>query len=305
LKKLLKNLGRNRDITVSIASSPVESCVERLADQIGICSEGHSLPDLILWDYPLILSTACIAEIESVCELAERYKSLVISSLSSENDLQSMLLKTDHLGDTLQQALYIPYRRLRNEAASRSLCIGIPTALIPGTESDKPLETGAAWIIVEQWLESLLSKNMPFSFAFLENTHEVNLPEIDEHIAREVENFGFSVLRSHLRGISCDPKVVLEIDSSAAFSSLGFNLIVNRTARLAAEWISEHGKSAGLDVCSKLQQFLILELGPYHILSSNEAVRVQEIQQYVQVEIDSKTVVSGHPVRFEFSLNVA
>ncbi|NLE02662.1 MAG: hypothetical protein GX640_22585 [Fibrobacter sp.] len=50
---------------------------------------------------------------------------------------------------------------------------------------------------------------------------------------------------------------------------------------------------------------MISELEPYHILSSTEAVVVEETSRGVTVGIDSQTVISGHPVRFEFGLNVA
>ncbi|NLE02661.1 MAG: hypothetical protein GX640_22580 [Fibrobacter sp.] len=242
LKKLLKNLGRNRDINLLLASSSVESSGEKLSQFISTCGDENSVPDIIIWDYPLTLSTSSVTEIKSVCEIAERYKSIVIGSLSPSTELQPMLFKADHLGDIFGQPEYIPYKRLRKEPASRCLCIGMPAAELSVSESNQPLLIGAAWVLAEQWVESILSKSMPFAFSLLENVHEFGLSEIHEHIAREAEEFGFSVLRAHPRGISSDPRVILEIDSSEAFSNLSFNLIVNRTARLAAEWVSEYGK---------------------------------------------------------------
>jgi hypothetical protein len=126
-------------------------------------------------------------------------------------------------------------------------------------------------------------------------------PKIPAEAATDSYRSGLTLLRPN--GVTA-PRVLLG-SSDSPYGSLLFNLLVNRTARHAAEWITVQDRSLSCgDAAPLLEHFLLQQLKPYHILSSDEALSVKvEEQQSLQVTIDSTVTVAGFPVKFQFLFN--
>ena len=306
LRRLLKVLGRNRDFCVYLYSKADHEAVQSLQQGIIQCAEETAVPDIILWDYPVKTTTASMNDLENVAQTAERYKSIVLSSLEGRDPLLEEICHAERLEPILQQPAYIPFKRLRKAAVSRSLMLCIPSVKVVAGEDDRILEIGSGWVVAEQWINGLIQRNSPFDIIPYPSTDQVSFCDISEHIASEAANFGLSVIKTLQQNIVSSPRVLLETEDQEQMGSFGFNFAVNRTARLAAEWLFKNTKELESGQLSDaLQRFLISQLGPYHILSSDDALSISTEDNCIQVAVDSKTIISGHPVRFQFSLGHA
>lgn len=306
LRNLLKKVGRNRDISVSLYSRSADTALDALSDVLNACSESDSTPDLVLWNYEVLFTNASIDSLKDAASCADKYKTTIIASISSQEMLLKAFDTADTIRDQLQSPEFIAFKRFRKENCARGAVLCGPSFHLTGTGDN--LIAGGAWLLLDQWLSSVISGNSPFDIAST-STAEImddRLMQywIGESVAGEAASAGITLMRTRTGRVLSNPVVVMENENEGNYTSFGFNLLVNRTVRLTAELLSVSDRSTPIDEAAvMLHQYLYSQLGPYHILSSKDAVKIDvENSSTISIEIDSNVTLQGYPVRFQFSL---
>lgn len=301
LKSLLKIAGRNRDVNIFMHAASFDAAQRHFSDALSSCAAQCGVPDLVVWDYPVTIDTASMQQLEHVGAQADRYKTLAVVSLDHRDDLYRKIVDREPLKPVIEQPAYIPLRRLQEADAARCIALCAPDASIPRGLSGKETAITGGWILAMQWLSSVIELSSPFH---LQNSSQQVLdtfafPKLDSEVVFDANRSGITVLRP---GTTTSPRVLFG-DAETPYGSLLFNVLVNRTARLAAEWVGAQDRSvAAENAAPVLEEFLRTELEPYHILSSSGAVSVAVTeQQSLQVTIDSSVTVAGFPVQFQFA----
>ena len=170
------------------------------------------------------------------------------------------------------------------------------------------------WALLSRWIASIIDESDPFAITDAKLQESALLsaanfdPKISRAISEEAALEGITLFHQLPGAVSFD-RAVTVIDSQntgAAYSSLGFNILVNRVARLAVMRlaVSTTGKTkegAAKDLCVFLQK----ELTPYHVLGSPEQVTVAVGSGgEIELTINSDVSVSRFPAQFSFSLNL-
>ena len=303
LKTLLKIAGRNRDIHIFVHSAPFDAAQRHFSDALGVCASQSAVPDIVVWDYPVSTDTATMQQLEHIGEQADRFKTVVITSLDYHDDLYTKIIEREPLKTVFEQPAYIPLRRLRESGAARCLSLCAPDAVVQRNRKDMDVAVTGGWLLAVQWMTSYIDHAAPFH---LQNSSITALdafgfPQIPGEVALDAHRNGLTVLRPG--GVTA-PRVLLG-DESSPYGSLLFNLAVNRTARLAAEWIGGQDRMLFCEAAAPvLEEFLRIQLAPYDILSSSGAVSVAVVdQQSLQITVDSTGTVAGFPVKFQFSFS--
>ena len=297
LRTLCKIAGRNRDVHIFVHSAPFDAAQGHFSDAISTCA-----PDLVVWDYPVTIDTASMQQLEPLGDQADRYKTVAVVALDHHDDLYRKIVDREPLEPVVGQPAFIPLRRLQASGAARCLALCAPDGTVLRGQSGREITVAGCYLLAMQWLTSVVEPGSPFH---LQNSSQQILdtfvfPKLSSEVVFDAHRCGITVLRP---GSTTVPRVLLG-DADSPYSSLLFNLVVNRTARLAAQWIGLQDSSVAAEQASPaLGEFLRLELEPYHILSSG-AVSVAVVdRQSLQVTIDSSETVAGFPVKFQFSFN--
>ncbi len=302
LKTLLKIAGRSRDIHFFVHAAPFDAAERHIGDAIAGCGAESGIPDLVIWDYPVSMDTATMQQLEQVGSFADRYKTVVVASLDYHDDLYKKILDREPLRTVLEHPAYIPFKRLKETAQARCLALCLPDALMQRNQSGQEIAIAGAWLFVFQWLTSVIENSSPFhlqndSIAALDG---FAFPKLSNESAADADQCAITLLRPNS---TTTPHVLLDTNDTP-YGSLLFNLLVNRTARLAAGWIGKQEKSLSCEMAAPaIEHFLQMELRPYSILSSDSSVSVTVKGQSLQVTIDSDVTVAGFPVKFQFSFN--
>jgi hypothetical protein len=303
LKTLLKLIGRNRDVHCYVHAAPYDAAQRHFADALGVCAAESGVPDLVVWDYPVSIDTATMQQLEHIGSIADRFKTIAVTALDYHDDLYKKIVGREPLGPVIEQPAYIPFRRLRESGASRCLALCAPDAVVQRSASGQEVAVSGAWLLALQWITSCVELSAPFH---LQNSSITvfdvfAFPKIPSEVVFDAYRCGLTVIRPNG---TTSPRVAFGSDDSP-YGSLLFNLVVNRTARLAAKWIDGQDRSVPCATAAPvLEEFLRAELEPYHILSSSDAVTVAVVQQQsLQVTVDSSVTVAGFPVKFQFAFN--
>jgi predicted component of type VI protein secretion system len=300
LKTLLKIAGRNRNVHCYLHGAPYNAAQRHFADALTACAAQSGSPDLVVWDYPVELDTASLEQLGTIGETADRFKTIVVSSLEYHTELYEKILEGEPLKTVMEQPAYIPLRRLQESAPARCLSLFAPDAQHARGEH---LRISSGWLFAFQWLTSVIENSAPFH---LQNSSIMALDACTvPKLSRDGIADGFQVGLTLMQpGAITVPRVLLGAADSP-YGNLLFNMLVNRTARLAAEWITAQDRSLPLEQAAPaLEQFLRNNLESYHILSSEDAVAVTiEGAQSLEVTINSTVTVGGFPAQFQFSFN--
>ena len=300
LKTLLKITGRNRSIHCYLHAAPYDAAQRHFADALAACAADTGSPDLVVWDYPVETDTASLDQLGVIGETADRFKTMVVSSLDYHTELYEKIIDGEPLTSVIEQSSYIPLRRLQESAPARCLSICAPDAQHP--RGDK-LRYTSGWLFAFQWLTSVIENCAPFH---LQNSSIMVLDTFAvQKVSRDTIADGYKAGITIIQpGSTTVPRVLLNAADSP-YGNLLFNMLVNRTARLAAEWITIQDASLTLhQAAPALERFLRGDLESYHILSSDEAIAVAiEGEQNLQVTINSTVTVGGFPAQFQFSFN--
>ncbi|MBN1576320.1 MAG: hypothetical protein JW913_07210 [Chitinispirillaceae bacterium] len=301
LKILLKIAGRRREALLYLHSAPYDAAQRHFEDALAFCASESGAPDLVIWDYPVPVDTATLQQIEHIGAGADQYKTVVATSLDYHDDLYKRILNQEPLKAVLEQPAFIPLRRLQETSQARCLALCAPDAQ-QHSQGDQKVAVRGAWLLAFQWVTSVLETSSPFH---LQNSSIMALddfafPKLSSETVFDANQCGITLLRPNS---TTTPRVLFG-STKTPYGSLLFNLLVNRTARLAAGWISGQDKNMTVEAAAPaLARFLQTQLRPYHILSSNEAVAVTVAGGSLQVTLDSDITVAGFPVKFQFSFN--
>ncbi|MBN1759799.1 MAG: hypothetical protein JW863_15840 [Chitinispirillaceae bacterium] len=303
VKTLLKIAGRNRDVHIFVHSAPYDAAQRHFSDAMSACASSSGVPDLVVWDYPATIDTATMQQLEHIGNQADRYKTVVVVPLDYHDELYRKIIDREPLKQVIEQPACIPLRRLQESGAARCLALCAPDGAVVRSLSGREIAVAASYLLAMQWLSSVIELGMPFH---LQNSSQQVLdsfafPRLSSEVVFDAHRCGITLLRP---GSTTVPRVLLG-DAETPYGSMLFNMVVNRTARLAAEWIGAQDRSVSAQQAAPaLEEFLRTELEPYHILSTSGAVSVTTVeQQCLQVTIDSSETVAGFPVQFQFSFN--
>ncbi|MBN1307492.1 MAG: type VI secretion system contractile sheath small subunit [Chitinispirillaceae bacterium] len=301
LKTLLKIAGRRREVLVYLHSAPYDAAQRHFTDALAFCASESCTPDLVIWDYAVPVDTATLQQLEHIGAAADQYKTAVAASLDYNDDLYKKILNQEPLKTALEQPAFIPLLRLQETSSARCLALCAPDAL-QQSQSDQRIRVKGAWLLAFQWVASVLENSSPFH---LQNSSITALdgfafPKLSSETVFDANRCGITLLRPN----STTAPRVLFGNTETPYGSLLFNLLVNRTARLAAGWIGGRDTTMTVEAAAPaLTRFLQTQLRPYHILSSDESVAVSAAGESLQVTVDSDITVAGFPVKFQFSFN--
>jgi predicted component of type VI protein secretion system len=303
LKNIVKIAGRNAIVDIYCASSPREKAAELLPSLLDSIPDNMT-PDLLLWNYDYSLSTASMQELEQISMIADRYKTVLCTSLNSSEEINSVLYTTQPARIVMEHDQMIPYKRFRSNTASRSCILCSAPQYTESNISEFSLASGA-WIITAQWMTSLVESGNPFQWP--QRIQSVNgfgtTSKVDDSRIEEVAQYGITITENcdFLHRVS--PVSVIDISGDSPYRSAGFNILVNKTARLAAARVSAAGITSE-DAASVLYDYLFTILKPYHILSSDAALSVDISNNVATIELNSECTIDGFAILFQFSINL-
>jgi hypothetical protein len=312
-------IGRNKEIQARVFSAPHDEMEERFAGALENSIETAMVPDVALWDFGESFTNASIERLKKIAEAADQCKCVVIAPLSDSDEFIENCGKRETIVPLMREVRYLPFKKLRDNPASRCLCLSGPDIRIPAKKenaniADVDQSACGAWALLSRWIISTISEFDPFAIneATIQESALFGLahfsPKISRAVSEEAALEGLTLFHQSPASIQFD-KAVTVIDfqnAGAAYSSLGFNILVNRVARLAVMRLSVSGnektkEEAAKDLCSFLQN----ELTPYHVLSMPEQVSVAVgTSGEIELTVNSDVSVSGFPAKFSFSLNL-
>jgi hypothetical protein len=269
-------------------------------------SNSFSTPDVVLWGYTHTTTTASITLLENVLTLADNHKTLLIASLDQSASLTSTVTSSQPIRVIMEQDELIPFRRLRTNVASRSGILGV-NAPYELSEERTFNKVDAAWIIAARWIMTIASKNRPFEWAdSVEPLAEFGISSSFKYQRlEEISSAGLTPAQNPAMGYhATSPVVILDTGEESPYRSAGFNLIVNRTVRLTAEWLSHNSTSDSDNRLNALRDFLVSQLRPYTILSDDSSLTIDAEDQSATINVDSHYSVDNYPIRFQFSAGI-
>ena len=312
-----KLLGRNKEVRLHAFSAPYDGMLEALGGVLSGFADAGAPPDLILWDFDTAFTHANLVQLAAVAEAADRYKSMVIAPLPMDDPLLTGLKQKDTLIPILQETRFLPMKKLRENAASRCLCLCGPDMVLSEDGGVGPRKTSliarGCWPALIRWIELLIVGQDPFAVREPDAPAESSLDGVAQfcqavprHLRIEASAAGLTLFEGALKSATLDRAVTM-IDPSVAgdlYCSFTFNFLVDRVARLSALRLLSHGPSESNEaVAGDLRQFLHKELSACGICASpDQASVIAKTDGTVEIEIKSDVTVGGIPARFVFSL---
>ncbi|MGB7566383.1 MAG: hypothetical protein WBM07_00870 [Chitinivibrionales bacterium] len=312
-------IGRKNEIALRVFSAPFEEMGGNFARVLENCMESSAVPDIIVWDFGVSFTSADMELLAKIAETADQFKCALLAPLSMDDGFFKGISQLDSLAPVLEDVRLLPFKKLRANPASRCLCLCAPDMRFPGKEKsaeaqDAMITARSGWALLERWIESLLNSSDPFAITnppdqenkLLEDA--VFCESIPPHISVEASRAGITLFDKLPVAMTIDrASTVIDSESAgSAYSSLAFNILVNRVARLSVMRLSlsaphKSKEDAAKDLCVFLQK----ELTPYYVLSSPDQVTVGIGKEgEIELVINSDVKVSGFPAQFSFSLNL-
>ena len=308
LKQAAGVVGRKKGVTLSVYSCARDSMADSLAGVLQGCDEQGLPPDIVLIDNEYSFSTADIAQLELIGQTAAAHMCMAITSLDSHDALFQSIDSRDTLAQCFDDLRFLPLKKLRMNPAARSIVLCGPAVVLDDALQGRPLAASAGWHALLSWMEAFLSGQSPFECS--PDPSDSSAPvsfaaAVPLHIVKDASGMGLTMFGSPAQACRNRPLVTL-IDEQAAhpaFTTFGYNLAANRSAKLAAMKIAmarDRGTGPSLD---DLKTFLVEQLSPYNILSAaNDVSVVEQEGNGVMVTIDSALTVSGFPLHLQFTL---
>jgi hypothetical protein len=315
LYQCAKAIGRKREIELSVFSAGFDdrdAVLEKLAQDY---DSGGTSWDLILWDYPVPLTNAEMDRTTGLTRLADRCKSVVLAPLDPADRLFESIETLEDFSPVFQDIRFLPFKKLREALESRALCLCSPDMKVLRAEkTDASFTAHCGWPVLIRWVEMTLDDLDPFATRSRHAASAVLTPEsarfhpsIPAPLSDEAASIaGLTLLSGAPADVSIDrTRTVIDPEvAGTAYSSLAFNLLVNRVAKLAGEVIIESSSStdaAGL--CRGVEECLRKELAACGICSEPDQVSVKpENGSALLISLNSDASVGGHEARFSFSL---
>jgi hypothetical protein len=310
---LARTIGRSADVKLLVCSADKADAAGRFGELLDMCiGAAGSTPDLVLWDFPVGFSVADMELLGCLGEEVERRKSLLLSSLSAEEPLNHDLRTCDTLIPVFKEQRFLPLKRLRASQPARCIVLAAPAVRIAPAAATAPtvsLQTGAAWFLLQQWVEQAISGVSPFELqlrAADDLRESIYGPrpsfsiDLREAAVDEAAAAGVTFLRAEAAGCKRVVTLLDTDETTAAYSVFGMNLLVNRVMKLAGIALKETPPDGS--VAGRLQRLLIEQLQPLGIITSPDSCVVASSGETVTVSINSDVILNGYPVRFQFDI---
>jgi predicted component of type VI protein secretion system len=302
--QLAKVIGRKKDVTITVVSSPAQTMQDRLGEALGACVEAGAGPDVIVWDYEVTFTNASMEAMAAVAAAAERYKCVVLAPLCMDDPLLAGISARKSVSHFFDDVRFLPYKKLRDNTAARCLCLCAPS-VTSGMSSE--------WFAAIRWVEMIINDNDPFGVKERKRPEEsvftdapVFSQAVSQDVAAEAAGMGLTLFEQTLEKAKLDKAVTVAGPDSVAghFRYFCFNLLVNRVARFSGMKILEYAhKKTKDETATVLAEFLNKELSSSGISSSSESVNVAvENDENFVITINSDATVSGYPARFTFTI---
>jgi predicted component of type VI protein secretion system len=305
LKSLLKIVGRNQSVQVYCASSSRE---EASTVQSSILSDfpDDQFPDLLLWNYDYTFSTASIQELEQISLIAEKYKTILCTSIKMSDKLNTELQSAQAVRILMEEEEMIPFNRFRNTAAARSCVLCTTPRYSSDVISNEFGSAAGAWIIASQWVTAIIESATPFQWPRrIQSVKGFRLTDkIDDSRIEEAASFGITITENSDYLHAVRPVSVLNISEESPYRSAGFNMLVNKTARLTVTWVSGAHLENQEDSAAQLTDFLVSNLKSFNILSDERSLSVEISNNVATIDFDSQCSIDGFGIYFQFSINL-
>jgi predicted component of type VI protein secretion system len=305
LTQLAKVIGRKKEMTVSVVSSPAQTMQDRLGEALGACMEAGAAPDVIVWDYDVTFTNASMETMAALAAAAEKYKCMVVAPLCMDDPLLTGISGRKSVVHFFDDLRFLPYKKLRENTAARCLCLCAPSLAANEAKSE--------WFAAIRWAEMIIGDCDPFAAKQQRRPAEsvfsgapVFSPAVSTGVSVEAAAMGLTLFEETLEKAALDKAVTVAGPDSVSerYTSFCFNLLVNRVARLSGIKILLCGLQKNKEeIAAVLEEFLEKELSACGISASGKSVSVTvENNEAIVIEINSDVTVSGHPARFTFTI---
>jgi predicted component of type VI protein secretion system len=305
LRNLLKKMGRNKQFEVYLYSGTSENAFEHYQTALGALVNDGNTPDIILLSYENgNLDIDTIDTLHKTAAIAEAARSMVWTSLAQDDPYIGRIVsaESNDQHETIDAALDC----LRNESSARSIALCGPSLHISSAKDN--LIAGGAWILADHWVSTLLSTGSPFDMSSLTNSEIIDdqlVLQIPPHRVKEIAKSGFSFVRIRNGRIIIAPSVMLNASGNERYASIGFNLLLNRTIRLAENFIAVDAIGMTPDsLASSLELYLKKQLEPYGVISPLNALSVTMNDSELTIALNSQSVIDGNSIQFDFSFDI-
>jgi hypothetical protein len=267
-------------------------------------------PDVVLWDYPVRFTMPQMKQLAHLLAAAEAHQTMVLAPIADDEPLVTAMGSAESIRPMVADEEYIPFRRLRRNPAARCLGLCGPAALLSSEESTEPVHVTAPWLLAQDMVRLIMDGASPLDVAVpsgedMERNFQYNLPEgnaITLESASEAAESGLIVLSG---SSASGPRLPLtsfadrDVSGEAA-GHFGYNLLLNRAERLCRQRLDDNRDGAlGADRVADLRQFLLGQLSPYRVLSSERGVRVSDSGNgELTVDVDIDRTLGDFPMRF-------
>lgn len=313
LRELTRTIGRGSQVRLHVFSGAAEETAEKLSSVVRPMLKQGDMPDLILWDYPVRFTTAQMELARQVAETADKYKAMVLMPVDEQEPVIESMAGADTLKGIVDDSVLIPFARLRRNAASRCVALCAPAVKLRSDQITVPAVAGLPWLMLKRIVAALLEDSTPF---------EVRLPQgsgwdadslfagpvidITPDIAGEAAGVGLTVAAKGGNPHEA-PTLTTLVDTEVAdepYTHFGYNLLVNRTSRIAARFVMESAEHQdGTTQVPALREFLLAELEPYGIFTSKNDLRITTTEPHrICIVAQSEATLGEHPIRMQIEL---
>jgi hypothetical protein len=172
------------------------------------------------------------------------------------------------------------------------------------------------WPMILRWIEMVTDNSDPFAVDSYDTTPETMLPHsvsfsqvIHESFSKEAASTAGLTLFTGNPATATFNRSVTIIDSEVAgtaYTSLAFNLLVNRLARLVGRRIIQNAHSMDKNaIAHDMEDFLGKELVVCRVCTAPDQLSVKlDDDGKLDICMNSDVLVGGYPARFSFSLEV-
>lgn len=304
LRNLLKKMGRSKLFEVYLHSGTSDNALEHYQSAIASLVNDGTTPDIILLSYENNhLDIDTLDTLHKTAAIAEAAHSMVWTSFSQDDPYIERIVSADaDSRETIDTAIDC----LRNESSARSIALCGPSLHISSAKDN--LIAGGAWILADHWVSTLLSTGSPFDMSSLTTSDIIDdqlVLQVPPHRIIEIAKAGFTFTRIRNGRIIIAPSVMLNATGNERYASIGFNLLLNRTIRLAENYIGVDAIGMTPDVlASSLEQHLKKQLEPFGVISPLNALTVTLNENELSITLNSQSIIDGNSIHFDFSFDI-
>jgi predicted component of type VI protein secretion system len=304
LFNLIKVIGRKKQVKVIVFSSPITEILENIENILGYCLNKNISPDLVIWDFETGFTTADINSLSLLADASEKYKFVAFVPISQKDSIFGYLNEHNSLFHFFEDVRFLPFKKLRQNTASRNLCLCGPE-LVNNMGN-------ASWFFATKWAEKILLEQDPFCVnPSSDLTNSIfSFPIFSQTISKEAisdaASFGLTLLDNskELSDLTKAISVVSKEEVAQHYTSIFYNLFVNRIIRLCGInillWSQSYSKK---EIAEALIEYLINMFGSYKINLTRDQISANVLEDdSVFIKVKSDITVCGYNVYFDFTI---